>query len=101
MYRVATIVSSSFNDEVACNPKTSKIEKASIKIAQAGKIFLKNVKVTKDSILPNTDGWKSVYSCINKARYGIAWGVMGAAEDCWYRARQYTCLLYTSDAADE
>tara|TARA_B100000780_G_scaffold245575_1_gene189698 strand:+ start:771 stop:1940 length:1170 start_codon:yes stop_codon:yes gene_type:complete len=69
---------------------TSKIEKASIKIAQAGKIFLKNVKVTKDSILPNTDGWKSVYSCINKARYGIAWGAMGSAETCWHIAKNYT-----------
>ena len=69
---------------------TSKIEKASIKIAQAGKIFLKDVKVSKDSILPNTQGWKSVYSCINKARYGIAWGAMGAAETCWYIAKDYT-----------
>ena len=69
---------------------TSKIEKASIKIAQAGKIFLKDVKVSKDSILPNTEGWKSVYSCINKARYGIAWGAMGAAETCWHIAKDYT-----------
>ena len=69
---------------------TSKIEKASIKIAQAGKIFLKDVKVSKDSILPNTEGWKSVYSCINKARYGIAWGAMGAAETCWHIAKEYT-----------
>ncbi len=69
---------------------TSKIEKASIKIAQAGKIFLKDVKVSKDSILPNTQGWKSVYSCINKARYGIAWGAMGAAETCWHIAKDYT-----------
>ena len=69
---------------------TSKIEKASIKIAQAGKIFLKDVKVSKNSILPNTEGWKSVYSCINKARYGIAWGAMGAAETCWHIAKEYT-----------
>jgi glutaryl-CoA dehydrogenase len=69
---------------------TSKIEKASIKIAQAGKIFLKDVKVSKDSILPYTEGWKSVYSCINKARYGIAWGAMGAAETCWHIAKDYT-----------
>jgi len=69
---------------------TSKIEKASIKIAQAGKIFLKDVKVSKDSILPHTEGWKSVYSCINKARYGIAWGAMGAAETCWHIAKDYT-----------
>ncbi len=68
---------------------TEKINKSSIKIAQAGKIFLKNVKVSKSSILPNTTGWKSIYSCINKARYGIAWGAMGAAETCWLIAKDY------------
>jgi len=77
-------------DKEAQGLTTSKIEKASIRIAQAGKIFLKNVKVNKDSILPNTDGWKSVYSCINKARYGIAWGAMGAAETCYHIAKDYT-----------
>ena len=69
--------------------KTEKIKKSSIKIAQAGKIFLNNVKVTKNSILPNTNGWKAVYSCINKARYGIAWGAIGAAETCWHIAKEY------------
>jgi glutaryl-CoA dehydrogenase len=68
---------------------TEKIKKSSIKIAQAGKIFLNNVKVTKNSILPNTNGWKAVYSCINKARYGIAWGAIGAAETCWHIAKKY------------
>ena len=68
---------------------TEKIKKSSIKIAQAGKIFLKNVKVSKNAILPSTNGWKSVYSCINKARYGIAWGAMGAAENCWLIAKEY------------
>ena len=68
---------------------SEKIKKSSIKIAQAGKIFLKNVKVTKNSILPKTNGWKAVYSCINKARYGIAWGAMGAAETCWLIAKEY------------
>ena len=68
---------------------TEKIKKSSIKIAQAGRIFLKDVKVSKSAILPNTNGWKSVYSCINKARYGIAWGAMGAAENCWLIAKEY------------
>ena len=68
---------------------TERIKKSSIKIAQAGKIFLKDVKVSKSAILPNTNGWKSVYSCINKARYGIAWGAMGAAENCWLIAKEY------------
>ena len=69
---------------------TSIIEKASLKISQTGQIILNNVKVPKDSILPNTQGWKSVYSCINKARYGIAWGTMGAAETSWLIAKDYT-----------
>ena len=69
---------------------TSIIEKASLKISQTGQIILNNVKVSKNSILPNTQGWKSVYSCINKARYGIAWGVMGAAETSWFIAKDYT-----------
>ena len=68
---------------------SEKIKKSSIKIAQAGKIFLKNVKVPKNSILPKTNGWKAVYSCINKARDGIAWGAMGAAETCWLIAKEY------------
>jgi len=68
---------------------TSIIEKASLKISQTGQIILNNVKVSKNSILPSTQGWKSVYSCINKARYGIAWGVMGAAESSWFIAKDY------------
>ncbi len=69
--------------------KTSTIEKSSLKISQTGQIILNNVKVPKKNILPNTQGWKSVYSCINKARYGIAWGAMGAAESAWFIAKEY------------
>ncbi len=69
---------------------TSMIEKASLKISPTGQIILNNVKVPKNNILPNTQGWKSVYSCLNKARYGIAWGVMGAAESSWLIAKDYT-----------
>jgi len=68
---------------------TSLIEKASLKISQTGQIILNNVKVPKNSILPNTEGWKSVYSCINKARYGIAWGAIGAAQSSWLIAKDY------------
>ena len=68
---------------------TSIIEKSSLKISQTGQIILSNVKVPKKNILPNTTGWKSIYSCINKARYGIAWGAMGAAESCWLIAKDY------------
>ena len=67
----------------------SRIEKSSLKISQTGQIILSNVKVPKKNILPNTTGWKSIYSCINKARYGIAWGAMGAAESCWLIAKDY------------
>ena len=67
----------------------SLIEKASLKISQTGQIILNNVKVPKNSILPNTEGWKSVYSCINKARYGIAWGAIGAAQSSWLVAKDY------------
>ena len=69
---------------------TSVIEKSSLKISPTGQIILNNVKVPKNNILPNTQGWKSVYSCLNKARYGIAWGVMGAAESSWLIAKDYT-----------
>ena len=68
---------------------TSIIEKGSLKISPTGQIILNEVKVPKKNILPNTQGWKSVYSCLNKARYGIAWGVMGAAEASWFIAKEY------------
>ena len=69
---------------------TSIIEKASLKISPTGQIILNDVKVPKKNILPNTQGWKAVYSSLNKARYGIAWGVMGAAESSWLIAKEYT-----------
>jgi len=68
---------------------TSLIDKASLKISQTGQIILNNVKVPKNSILPKTEGWKSIYSCINKARYGIAWGAIGAAQSSWLIAKDY------------
>jgi glutaryl-CoA dehydrogenase len=51
---------------------------------------LDNVEVPEDAMLPHAKGLGGPFGCLNKARYGIAWGVMGAAEDCWHRARQYT-----------
>jgi len=70
---------------------TSSIQnKASLKISPTGQIILNNVKIPKENILPNTDGWKSVYSCLNNARYGIAWGVMGAAQSCWLISKEYS-----------
>ena len=71
--------------------KTSAIEnKTSLKISPTGQIILENVKIPKDNLLPNTSGWKSVYSCLNNARYGISWGVLGAANNCWKISKEYT-----------
>ena len=70
--------------------KTSLIEKASLKISPTGQIILDNIKIPKENILPKTNGWKSIYSCLNKARYGISWGVLGAAEASWLIAKDYT-----------
>ncbi len=70
---------------------TSLIEnKTSLKISPTGQIILNNVKIPKENILPNTNGWKSVFSCLNNARYGIAWGVIGAAQSCWLIAKEYS-----------
>ena len=64
--------------------------KISLRASVTGEIVLDNVEVTDDHLLPNAKGLGGPFGCLNKARYGIAWGVMGAAEDCWHRARQYT-----------
>ena len=64
--------------------------KTSLKISPTGQIILNNVHVPKDKILPKTNGWKSVFSCLNKARYSIAWGVLGAATQSWLIAKEYT-----------
>jgi len=71
--------------------KTSTIEnKTSLKISPTGQIILDNVKIPKENLLPHTSGWKSVYSCLNNARYGISWGVLGAANNCWKISKEYT-----------
>ena len=70
---------------------TSIIEnKTSLKISPTGQIILDNIKIPKEFKLPNTKGWKSVFSCLNNARYGIAWGVMGAANNAWLISKDYT-----------
>ena len=63
--------------------------KLSLRASTTGEIVLDNVEVSEDALLPNVSGLKGPFGCLNRARYGIAWGVMGAAEDCWQRARQY------------
>jgi glutaryl-CoA dehydrogenase len=69
---------------------TPKIEgKMSLRASITGEIVLEDVFVPEENLLPNTQGLGGPFGCLNKARYGIAWGVMGAAEDCFARARQY------------
>lgn len=63
--------------------------KLSLRASTTGEIVLDNVEVGEDALLPNVEGLKGPFGCLNRARYGIAWGVMGAAEFCWTGARQY------------
>jgi glutaryl-CoA dehydrogenase len=63
--------------------------KLSLRASITGEILMQDVEVSADQLLDVT-GLRGPFSCLNRARYGIAWGTMGAAEDCWHRARQYT-----------
>ncbi|WP_018150892.1 acyl-CoA dehydrogenase [Leeia oryzae] len=68
-----------------------KIEgKFSLRASITGEIVMDEVFVPTENMLPNVKGLKGPFGCLNKARFGIAWGVMGAAEYCWHAARQYT-----------
>lgn len=68
-----------------------KIEgKLSLRASITGEIVMDDVVVPEDSLLPNVSGLKGPFGCLNRARYGISWGVLGAAEDCWHRSRAYT-----------
>ena len=69
-------------------PKINK--KLSLRASITGEIVMDKVFVPEENMLPNVEGLKGPFSCLNRARYGISWGVMGAAEDCWHRALQYT-----------
>ncbi|RDW13071.1 acyl-CoA dehydrogenase [Paracoccus thiocyanatus] len=67
-----------------------KIEgKLSLRASITGEIVMEDVEVGEDALLPGTEGMGGPFGCLNRARYGISWGAMGAAEDCWFRARQY------------
>ena len=68
-----------------------KIEgKFSLRASITGEIVMDNVFVPSENMLPNVKGLSGPFGCLNKARYGIAWGALGAAEFCWHGARQYT-----------
>jgi glutaryl-CoA dehydrogenase len=69
---------------------TPKIQgKQSLRASITGEIVMDGVEVGDDALLPNVDGLKGPFGCLNRARFGIAWGVMGSAEFCWQAARQY------------
>jgi glutaryl-CoA dehydrogenase len=63
--------------------------KLSLRASVTGEIVMEDVEVGEEALLPNVQGLKGPFGCLNRARYGIAWGVMGAAEFCWHAARRY------------
>ncbi|WP_412563015.1 acyl-CoA dehydrogenase [Thalassobius sp. MITS945101] len=63
--------------------------KMSLRASITGEIVLDNVEVGEDALLPHVEGLKGPFGCLNRARYGISWGALGAAEFCWHAARQY------------
>ena len=64
--------------------------KFALRASITGEIVMDNVFVPEENLLPNVSGLKGPFGCLNRARYGIAWGAMGAAEFCWHAARRYT-----------
>ena len=78
-------------DKGAKGLSAPKIEgKFALRASITGEIVMDNVFVPEENLLPNVSGLKGPFGCLNSARYGIAWGSMGAAEFCWHAARQYT-----------
>jgi glutaryl-CoA dehydrogenase len=65
-------------------------QKLSLRASITGEIVMDGVEVPEENLLPNVSGLKGPFGCLNRARYGIAWGAMGAAEACYHAARQYT-----------
>ncbi len=75
----------------AAGLSTPRIEgKMSMRASATGEIVLEDVRIPADNVLPNARGLGGPFGCLNRARYGIAWGAMGAAEFCWHAARTYT-----------
>ena len=64
--------------------------KIGLRASVTGEIVMDEVFVPEENLLPGVKGLKGPFTCLNSARYGIAWGVLGAAEFCWHKARQYT-----------
>lgn len=77
--------------EVKQGLETPKIEgKFSLRASTTGMIILDDVRIPEDNLLPKVEGLRGPFTCLNNARYGIAWGALGAAEACMTMARQYT-----------
>ena len=69
---------------------TPKIEgKMSLRASSTGEVVMDSVEVPEENLLPDASGLAGPFGCLNRARYGIAWGTMGASEDCWHRTRSY------------
>src|SRR5690554_4492118 len=64
--------------------------KVGLRASITGEIVMDDVEVSEDAMMPGVSGLRGPFTCLNSARYGIAWGALGAAEDCWHTARQYT-----------
>ena len=64
--------------------------KFSLRASATGQIFMDDIFVPEDRVLPEVESFKGPFSCLNMARYGIAWGAIGAAEFCWHAARSYS-----------
>ena len=64
--------------------------KVGLRASVTGEIVMDGVFCPEENAFPDVQGLKGPFTCLNSARYGIAWGALGAAEDCWFRARQYT-----------
>ncbi len=63
--------------------------KVGLRASITGEVVMDNAFVPEENLLPGVKGLKGPFTCLNSARYGIAWGALGAAEDCWHRSRQY------------
>ncbi|MEM6500108.1 MAG: acyl-CoA dehydrogenase family protein, partial [Pseudomonadota bacterium] len=78
-------------EKVMAGLKAPKIEgKFSLRASVTGEIVMDEVFVPEENVLPNVHGLRGPFTCLNSARFGIAWGALGAAEFCWHAARQYT-----------
>ena len=64
-------------------------DKLSLRVSVTGEIVMDGVEIPEDGLLPGVEGLRGPFGCLNRARYGICWGVMGAAEFCWHAARKY------------